>query len=270
MIVLRNIGVKFNHHSIDEVDALCDINLQIQPHEFVTIIGTNGSGKSSLLNAIAGTIFPDQGKVFLNGKDITGKSDFERASSMSRVFQNPYAGTASDMTLAENLLMAYFRGKSRFPRISLTKNLMAIFREKLASLEMQLENRLDHVMASLSGGQRQAVTLLMAVMRTPEVLLLDEHTAALDPKTASQVIHLTQRFVGEGKLTALMVTHSMKQALELGSRTIMMHHGRIIDDIGAEEKRRLTVEDLLSKFDDIRKQEKLTPELIRQLQKQYL
>lgn len=270
MIELRNIGLKFNRRSIDEVDALRDINVRIEAREFVTIIGTNGSGKSSLLNAIAGTVFPDQGNVFLNGKDITGKRDFERAAYMSRVFQNPYAGTASEMTLAENLLMAYFRGKSRFPKISLTKNLISVFREKLASLEMQLENRLDHVMASLSGGQRQAVTLLMAVMQTPEVLLLDEHTAALDPKTATQVIHLTQRFVGEGKLTTLMVTHSMKQALELGSRTIMMHHGRIIDDIGAAEKKRLTVEDLLNKFEDIRKQERLTPDLVKTLKNQYL
>ena len=270
MIVLENICVKFNRRSIDEVDALRDINLHIRPHEFVTIIGTNGSGKSTLLNAISGTVFPDKGRIFLDEKDVSGKKDFKRAKYISRVFQNPYAGTAPEMTLAENLLMALFRGKSRYPKISLKKPLRESFREKLAILEMQLEDRLDHVMGTLSGGQRQAVTLLMAVMQTPKVLLLDEHIAALDPKTAAQVIRLTQLFVSEEKLTTIMVTHSMKQALELGTRTIMMHQGQIIEDIAEEEKKRLTVEYLLGKFEDIRKREKLSPDLIRHLQQQYL
>ncbi len=270
MIELQNIVVKFNRNTVDQVDALAEVNFSIHPREFVTVIGTNGSGKSTLLNAIAGNVIPEQGKIFVNGKDVTNTKDFQRARYISRVFQNPYAGTAAEMTLAENLLMAYFRGESRFPKISLTKKLKDSFREKLSSLEMQLEDRIDHVVGTLSGGQRQAVTLLMAVMKPPQVLLLDEHTAALDPKTATQVIRLTQRFVAENCLTTLMVTHSMQQALELGTRTIMMHHGRIIDEMNAAEKRTLTVEELLGKFEDIRKKEKLTPRLIRQLQQQYL
>lgn len=270
MIELQNIVVKFNRNTVDQVDALSEINFRIHPREFVTVIGTNGSGKSTLLNAIAGNVIPDQGKIFVNGKDVTSNKDFQRARYISRVFQNPFAGTAADMTLAENLLMAYFRGKSRFPKISLTKKLKDSFREKLSSLEMQLEDRIDQVVGTLSGGQRQAVTLLMAVMNPPQVLLLDEHTAALDPKTATQVVRLTQRFVAGNCLTTLMVTHSMQQALELGTRTIMMHHGRIIDEMNAEEKKTLTVEELLGKFEDIRKKEKLTPQLIRQFQQQYL
>jgi putative ABC transport system ATP-binding protein len=270
MIDLQDIGVKFNRGSIDEIDALKNVTLHIRPHEFVTIIGTNGSGKSTLLNVLAGTVEPCQGSILLEGKEISRKKDFQRAAWMSRVFQNPYAGTAPGMTLAENLLMAGLRGKPRYPKISLTKNLREEFRNRLAPLEMQLENRLDHVISTLSGGQRQAVTLLMAVMQTPKVLLLDEHTAALDPKTAAQVVRLTQRFVSESGLATIMVTHSMKQALELGSRTIMMHHGRIIDDMDMAEKRNLTVEDLLNKFEDIRKQEKLTPDLVQKLRQQYL
>jgi len=270
MIRIVGVNKKFNSGSLDEVYALREINLEIREHEFVTVIGTNGSGKSTLLNAIAGTIFPDNGAIEIGGKPMTWKKDYQRAKYISRVFQNPFTGTAPDMTLAENLLMAWFRGRKRYPVISLNGKHKSFFRDQLSQLDMQLENRLDTVVKTLSGGQRQAVTLLMAVLKTPDVLLLDEHTAALDPKTAAQVIRLTQKFVTGHKLTALMVTHSMKQAIELGTRTLMMHHGRIIDDICEEEKKKLTTDDFYNKFEDIRKQEKLTPGLIETLKNQYV
>ncbi len=270
MIRISGITKKFNSGSIDEVEALKEIDLLIDRHEFVTLIGTNGSGKSTLLNMVAGNILPDQGSIEIDGRVVTNQKEYRRAAYVSRVFQNPYLGTAPGMTIAENLLMAYYRGKSRYPRISLTKSLQELFKDKLSILEMGLEERLNQIVGTLSGGQRQAITLLMAVLQSPSVLLLDEHTAALDPKTANQVIRLTQKFVSEGKLTTLMITHSMKQALEMGDRTIMMHHGRIIEDIPATEKKRLTVEDLLAKFEDIRKREKLTPELVKSLRGLYL
>jgi putative ABC transport system ATP-binding protein len=179
-------------------------------------------------------------------------------------------GTATDMSIAENLLMAMQRGEKRYPRISLNRERLEKFGQEVALLEMQLERRLDNLIGTLSGGQRQALTLLMAVIRPPRVLLLDEHTAALDPKSAAQVIELTKHFIEKGKLTALMVTHSMHQALELGNRTIMMHKGRIIDDIDEREKQRLTVNDLLDKFSDIRKREKLTDDILEALRREYL
>jgi putative ABC transport system ATP-binding protein len=270
MIRIRDLTKTFNTGSPDQVNALKEISLDIAEHEFVTIIGTNGSGKSTLLNAIAGNVRPDNGTIEINGRDVTGKMDFQRAKYIARVFQNPYSGTAPGMTIAENLLMAWFRGRNRFPRISLDGKLKNRFRLQLASLDMQLDDRLENLMGTLSGGQRQAITLLMAVLQTPKVLLLDEHTAALDPKTAAQVIRLTQRFLTENSITAIMVTHSMQQALELGTRILMMHNGQVIEDIPEGDKRNLTVEDLLTKFEDIRKLEKLTPELIETLKSQYI
>ncbi|MCX6283696.1 MAG: ATP-binding cassette domain-containing protein [Bacteroidetes bacterium] len=269
MISLKDISVKFNRGSVDEVDALRSINLEIGEREFVTVIGTNGSGKSTLLNVIAGNILADEGQVKLCGRDVTRLPAYRRADSISRVFQNPYMSTAPDMSIAENLLMAWFRGKKRYPGFSLNKKLMAEFSERLKELEMGLEDRLNNAAGTLSGGQRQAITLLMAVLRRPDVLLLDEHTAALDPKTGAQVTRLTNKFIEDGKLTALMVTHSMKQALEMGNRIIMMHGGRIISDIPAKEKELLTVEDLLLKFENIRKKEKLTPEMLANFRRQY-
>jgi putative ABC transport system ATP-binding protein len=269
MIEIDDLNKKYNAGSPDEVFALRNINLRIREHEFITLIGTNGSGKSTLLNAIAGNVSPDSGIIRIDSRVVTRQPDYQRAAYIARVFQNPYSGTAPQMTIAENLLMAWFRGKRRYPVISLKGKLKTLFRDQLELLDMQLENRLENVMGTLSGGQRQAITLLMAVLQAPKVLLLDEHTAALDPKTGSQVIRLTQKFVSENRLTTLMVTHSMKQALEMGTRTIMMHNGQIIDDISAEEKKNLTVEDLLGKFEDIRKREKLTPELVRNLRRLY-
>jgi len=270
MIRVGNLNKKFNPGSQDEVIALSNINLEVHKNEFLTVIGTNGSGKSTLLNAIAGNLIPDSGTIEINGKDVTGQKEYQRARNISRVFQNPFTGTAPEMTLAENLLMAWLRGRRRYAKISLSRKGREFFREQLASLEMNVEDRLDNLMGALSGGQRQAITLLMAVMQQPKVLLLDEHTAALDPKTGSQILKLTQKFVTESRLTTLMVTHSMKQALELGTRTIMMHHGQIIDDISAGEKLNLNVDDLLDKFEDIRKREKLTPDLIEQLKNLYV
>jgi putative tryptophan/tyrosine transport system ATP-binding protein len=270
MLELKGIHQVFNAGTINEVYALREVSLTIGEGQFVTVIGTNGSGKSTLLNVAAGTILPDAGKVLLAGRDVTKEKDFERARSISRVFQNPFMGTAPDMTIAENLLLAYLRGERRYPRFGLTAKRVDFFRERVKELEMQLEERLDTVIGSLSGGQRQAVSLLMAVIREPKVLLLDEHTAALDPKSAGQMIKLTRTFIERGRLTSLMVTHSMQQALELGDRTIMMHRGRIIDDIAREEKSCLTVDDLLAKFADLRKAERLTDEMIGALRRAYL
>jgi putative ABC transport system ATP-binding protein len=269
MIRISGLNKTFNEGTINEVKALMEINLNVEPEEFITIIGTNGSGKSTLLNMIAGSILPDTGSIKIFDQDFTKKEDFKRARYVSRVFQNPFSGTAPDMTIEENLLLAYFRGKNKYPVFSLSK-IRGKLREEVAALEMQLENRMDNLIGSLSGGQRQALTLLMAVINRPKVLLLDEHTAALDPKAASQVIKLTEKFISENKLTAVMITHSMQQALELGSRTIMMYKGGIIDDISQAEKNRLTVDDLLDKFAELRKKEKLTEDFLAELKSEYL
>ncbi|PKN19028.1 MAG: ABC transporter ATP-binding protein [Deltaproteobacteria bacterium HGW-Deltaproteobacteria-6] len=270
MITLTNIHKKFNAGTQNEVYALRGIDLTIREGEFVTIIGTNGSGKSTLLNVLSGTISPDMGSVFINDRDVTKQKDYQRAHTISRVFQNPFMGTAPDMTIAENLLIASLRGRKHLLRMGLTAPRLASFRTHVARLEMQLEDRLDNIIGSLSGGQRQAVSLLMAVILRPDVLLLDEHTAALDPKSAAQIIALTKAFVERENLTTFMVTHSMQQALELGSRTLMMHKGRIIDDISEKEKNQITVDNLLDKFAQLRKTEKLTDEMIEQLRRDYL
>ncbi len=270
MIRISDFHKRFNAGTPNEVYALRGIALHVQKGDFVTIIGTNGSGKSTLLNAVAGTFFPDSGSIVVDGKDVTFQRDFKRAGSISRVFQNPYTGTAPGMTIAENLLMAILRGCGHYPRVSLNKEMMVRFKKEVALLEMQLETRLEDVIGTLSGGQRQALTLLMAVIRKPKVLLLDEHTAALDPKSSAQVIALTRRFIEAGKLTTIMVTHSMQQAIELGNRTVMMHQGRIIDDIPASEKAHLSVDDLLDKFAELRKREKLTDDIVAQLRREYL
>lgn len=269
MITLENINITFNPGTINEVKALQSINLKINEGEFVTIIGTNGSGKSTLLNAIAGSILPDSGKIEINGIDVTREREHRRAKFISRVFQNPFSGTAPGMTIAENLLMAYQRGTNRYPKTNLNKNLLSFFQEQVTSLEMQLEERLDNIIGTLSGGQRQALTLLMAVIKKPKVLMLDEHTAALDPKAASQIIKLSKKFIQAEKLTTIMITHSMQQTLEMGTRTIMMYRGKIIDDIPLSEKQKMTVDDLLNKFGELRKKEQLTDELYEKYRKGY-
>lgn len=269
MIRVTDLQKHFNTGTLNEVYALRGIQLHVLPGDFVTVIGTNGSGKSTLLNALAGTFLPDSGSIFIDGKDVTQRWDWERAGAVSRVFQNPFMGTAADMTLAENLHMASLRGKRKWPVPRLRGERRRSLREATATLEMQLEDRLDNIIGTLSGGQRQALTLLMAVITRPQVLLLDEHTAALDPKAAAQVIRLTRHFIERDNLTAVMVTHSMQQALELGNRTLMMHQGQIIEDLSQREKQRLTVEDLLERFAELRKAEKLTPEMLEQLRRDY-
>ncbi|MEW6665255.1 MAG: ATP-binding cassette domain-containing protein [Thermodesulfobacteriota bacterium] len=270
MIELQDVHKRFNPGTLNEVHALRGVSLEIGEGEFVTVIGTNGSGKSTLLNAVAGTFFPDSGVIRIGGRDVTGLRDFQRARHVARVFQDPYKGTSPDMSIAENLHMAYLRNSHHYPRIGLKGSRLNEYRERIRLLEMQLEDRLDDLIGTLSGGQRQALTLLMAVITRPKVLLLDEHTAALDPKSARQVVDLTKRFVEQGNLTTLMVTHSMQQALELGGRTIMMHRGEIIDDMPLQEKRLSTVDDLLERFTELRKTEKLTPEMMEELRREYI
>jgi len=270
MIKLENVHKKFNPGTTNEVYALRNIDLEIKVGDFITIIGTNGSGKSTLLNAIAGSFLPDSGRIRIANQDVTRKRDHQRARYISRVFQNPFMGTAPVMTIAENLHMAYLRGQKRYPLMGLNSNRIRKYREEIVALDMQLEDRLQNEIGSMSGGQRQALTLLMAVMTKPKVLLLDEHTAALDPKTAAQVTALTRTFIEENRLTALMVTHSMQQALDLGNRTIMMNKGIIIDDISFKEKQRLTVDDLLNKFAEVRKTERLTDDMLAELRREYL
>jgi putative ABC transport system ATP-binding protein len=270
MIRITGVRKTFNPGTHNEVRALRGIELHVEPGDFVTIIGTNGSGKSTLLNAVAGTFLPDAGTIAIAGKDVTRRKDHHRARNVARVFQSPFMGTAPDMTIAENLHMAALRGQRRLPRIGLTAERTRQYGEEIAKLEMGLEGRLENVIGSLSGGQRQAITLLMGVIARPKVLLLDEHTAALDPKSAAQVVDLTRRFVEQDRLTTLMVTHSMQQALDLGNRTIMMNRGEIIEELGMSEKRGSTVDDLLDRFADLRKSERLTEAMLEELRREYV
>jgi putative tryptophan/tyrosine transport system ATP-binding protein len=244
------------------------VSLNVETGSFVVVIGTNGSGKSTLLNAVAGTFPPDEGRIRLGKKDITAWPEHRRAALIGRVFQNPFSGTAPGMTIAENLAMAVRRG--RFPGLgwALNRRIMAAFRERVATLHMGLENRLDTEIGGLSGGQRQALTLLMATWQHPDLLLLDEHTAALDPRSAERIIRLTREIVTQEGLTTLMVTHSMTQAAHLGDRLIMMHKGEIIRDFAGAEKRRQRPDDLLAHFDEVRRRElvdQVAADLLRQM-----
>lgn len=270
MISINKVVKIFNKGTENQVVALNNINLLISDGEFVTIIGTNGSGKSSLLNAVAGSFFIDNGQILIDNKDFTFVPEYKRAKYISRVFQNPFSGTVSNMTIAENLHIAYLRGQKKHLVLKLNKSQKDFYVEELKKLEMKLEDRIDSPIGILSGGQRQAITLLMAVIRKPKVLLLDEHTAALDPKSATQILNLTKMFIEREKLTTIMVTHSMNQALEYGNRTIMMHKGQIIEDISLSEKKSLTTEDLHNKFLIIRKMEKLTNWMIEDFRRQYI
>ncbi len=248
MLELKNVTKTFNPGTINEKVALSDVSLTLNDGDFVTVIGGNGAGKSTLLNAVAGVWKPDSGKIFIDRTDITDIPEFKRAKFLGRVFQDPRMGTASDMQIEENLALAARRGKRRTLRWSIRKSEREEFRKMLAELGLGLETRLTSKVGLLSGGQRQAVTLLMATMNSPKLLLLDEHTAALDPKTAKKVLELTDKFVEEGKLTTLMVTHNMRDAIAHGNRLIMMNEGKIIIDVSGEEKKKLTVETLLELF----------------------
>lgn len=248
MLVIKDIYKTFHPGTINEKRALNGINLVLEDGDFVTVIGGNGAGKSTLLNMIAGAHIPDTGSILLDGIDITNLPEYKRAKYLGRVFQDPMMGTAADMWIEENLALAARRGKPRTLRWAITRKEREEFREMLKPLGLGLENRLSTKVGLLSGGQRQALTLLMAAMRRPKLLLLDEHTAALDPKTAATVLELSDRFILEGHLTAMMVTHNMKDAIAHGNRLIMMHEGQIILDIRGEEKKKLTVEELLEAF----------------------
>ena len=249
MLKLQNIAKTFNPGTITEKYALRGVTLHLAPGDFVTVIGGNGAGKSTLMNSIAGTFRVDAGSIVIAGTDITKWPEHKRAKYIGRVFQDPMMGTAAGMMIEENLAIAARRGNAPRLRWSFSKAQRERFRELLAGLDLGLEDRLESKVGLLSGGQRQALTLLMATMAEPKLLLLDEHTAALDPKTAEKVLDITKDIVEKRKLTTLMITHNMKDALRLGNRLIMMHEGNILVDVKGEEKSRLTVRDLLALFE---------------------
>ena len=249
MLKIVNVEKTFNKGTINEKKALDGINLHIKEGEFVTVIGGNGAGKSTVLNMIAGVYPIDAGQIILDGEDISRKPEYARAKFLGRVFQDPMKGTAAGMEIQENLALAYRRGKQRTLKWAIRKSEKKRYKEELKTLDLGLEERLTSKVGLLSGGQRQALTLLMAALQKPKLLLLDEHTAALDPKTAAKVLELTQNIISEHKLTAMMVTHNMKDAIRLGNRLIMMHEGHIIYDVSGEEKKNLKVSDLLEKFE---------------------
>ncbi len=248
MLELKGVSMTFNMGTVNEKKALIDIDFTIEDGDFITVIGGNGAGKSTLLNVIAGVYLPEKGSVVLGGRDITRLPEHKRAKYLGRVFQDPMMGTAASMEIQENLALANRRGKMRGLRWGVGKKEKAFFKQKLEFLGLGLEDRMTAKVGLLSGGQRQALTLLMATLKRPELLLLDEHTAALDPKTAARVLDVTEELTSGEKLTTLMITHNMKDAIRYGNRLIMMHEGRIIYDVRGEEKSKLTVADLLDKF----------------------
>ena len=262
MLTLKKISKTFNAGTVNEKKALNKVSLELADGDFATIVGSNGAGKSTLFNAITGLFYVDEGQIFLAGEDITYRKEHVRSKVIGHLFQDPLKGTAPHMTIEENMALAYLRASTAshayFSRISGKEKQMfrksgkekQMFREQLSLLNMGLEDRMKQPVGLLSGGQRQALTLLMATMVTPRILLLDEHTAALDPSTAEKVLELTRRIVAERRITCLMVTHNMHQALELGNRTLMMDGGSIVFDVQGEERSRLTIDDLLKQFQD--------------------
>lgn len=248
MLKVDSISKTFNAGTVNEKKALNGLSLELKEGDFVTVIGGNGAGKSTLLNALAGTWLVDSGKIYIDGVDVTKKAEHKRAAYLGRVFQDPMMGTAATMGIDENLALAARRGKMRGLRSGITKAERESYRELLATLGLGLEDRITSKVGLLSGGQRQAVTLLMASLKKPKLLLLDEHTAALDPKTAAKVLETTDKIVNSDHLTTLMITHNMKDAIAHGNRLIMMNSGKIVLDISGEDKKKLTVEDLLEQF----------------------
>ncbi|MFR4328794.1 ABC transporter ATP-binding protein [Coprococcus sp. RTP21204st1_G4_RTP21204_210225] len=251
MLEIQNIHKTFNPGTINEKVALNGVNLNLNPGDFVTIIGGNGAGKSTTLNAIAGVWPVDEGKIIIDGVDITKLSEHKRALYLGRVFQDPMTGTAATMSIEENMAIAARRGERRGLGWGITKKERERYKEALKELDLGLEDRLSSKVGLLSGGQRQAITLLMASLKKPKLLLLDEHTAALDPKTAAKVLAISDKIIQEHQLTAMMVTHNMKDAIAHGNRLIMMHEGKIIYDVAGEEKKNLKVADLLAKFEEV-------------------
>ncbi|HHY21141.1 MAG TPA: ABC transporter ATP-binding protein [Bacilli bacterium] len=252
MLEMKNISITFNEGTLDEKKALQSVNLSLAQGDFITVIGSNGAGKSTLMNTISGTLQPDVGDVIIDGKNVTDLPEFRRSELIGRVFQDPMAGTAPTMTIEENLAMAYSRNKKRTLRFGVNKKRREEFREHLSTLGLGLEDRFTAKVGLLSGGERQALSLLMATFTEPKILLLDEHTAALDPSRAELITKLTGEVVSKFNLTTLMVTHNMQQALDLGNRLIMMDKGQIILEVGGEEKKQLTIEKLLAEFQRIR------------------
>ena len=255
MLDIINVHKTFNPGTINEKVALAGVNLHLNPGDFCTIIGGNGAGKSTTLNAVAGVWPVDDGSIIIDGQNVTGVPEHKRASYLGRVFQDPMTGTAATMNILENLALAARRGSKRGLRWGVTKSEKEQYHELLKTLELGLEDRMTAKVGLLSGGQRQALTLLMATLRKPKLLLLDEHTAALDPKTAEKVLKTTDKIIAEQTLTAMMVTHNMKDAIAHGNRLVMMHEGKIILDISGEEKKQLTVPDLLQQFERVSGQE---------------
>ena len=250
MLKINHIAKTFNPGTITEKVALVDIDFHLKPGDFVTVIGGNGAGKSTMLNAVAGTFLVDKGSIEIDGVDVTRLPEHKRAKYLGRVFQDPMTGTAATMSIEDNMALALRRGNHRSPLLwGITAAERKRFRDVLATLELGLEDRMTSKVGLLSGGQRQALTLLMATLKQPKLLLLDEHTAALDPKTAAKVLHLTRKLIADMNLSAMMVTHNMKDALQYGNRTIMLHEGKIILDINAQTKERLRVDDLLQMFE---------------------
>ena len=248
MLEIKNVYKTFNANTVNEKKVFEGLSLTLKEGDFVTVIGGNGAGKSTMLNVVSGAIIPDDGTVTIDGVDVTGLPEHKRAKYIGRVFQDPRMGTATDMWVEENMSIADSRGMRRGLKWAITNKDREKYRKQLALLDLGLEDRLSTKMGLLSGGQRQAVTLLMATMRKPKLLLLDEHTAALDPKTAAKVLEITDKLITENNLTALMVTHNMKDAIAHGNRLIMMNAGKVIIDVSGEEKKKLTVETLLDAF----------------------
>lgn len=251
MLKMYDIHKTFNAGTINEKKALDGLELELEKGDFVAVIGGNGAGKSTMLNALAGVWGVDRGSIIIDGVDVTKKLEYQRAPYLGRVFQDPMMGTAANMNIEENLALAFRRGKRRTLRWGITEKERAHYRELLKTLDLGLETRMTSKVGLLSGGQRQALTLLMATLQQPKILLLDEHTAALDPKTAAKVLELSDKIISENGLTAMMVTHNMKDAIAHGNRLIMMNNGRVILDVRGEEKKNLTVEELLHRFSKI-------------------
>lgn len=252
MLSAQNLKITFNPGTPIETKALQGLSLEIPTGQFVTVIGTNGAGKSTFLNAVSGDLPVDSGKILIDGDNVTRLPVWSRANRVARVFQDPMAGTCEDLTIEENLALAQQRGQRRGLRRAVQREMRDEFRDRLSTLGLGLENRLTDRIGLLSGGQRQAVSLLMAALQPSRILLLDEHTAALDPRTADFVLQLTARIVEEKKLTTMMVTHSMRQALDVGDRTVMLHQGQVVLDVAGDERKGLDVPDLLQMFEKVR------------------
>ena len=262
MLEMKNVRIVFNGGTVNEKVALNGVNLHLAEGDFVTVIGGNGAGKSTLLNCVSGAYAPTSGQIFIDGQEVTSMPEYRRAKLLGRVFQDPMMGTAGNMWIEENLALAHRRGKRRGFGWGISSAERAQYREQLARLGLGLEDRLSTKVKLLSGGQRQALTLLMATLQKPKLLLLDEHTAALDPKTARKVLELSEQIINESGLTSMMVTHNMRDAIRYGNRLIMMHDGRVVIDVSGEEKAHLTVESLIEKFSEVSGSDEVSDRLV--------